>query len=72
MAAEKIDRRGYGVECDPAYVDVAIRRWQAYTRKDAILVGDGRTFDEVAAARREVAAAESRATTASAEPSDGR
>ena len=31
----------------PAYVDVAIERWQAETGKDAILDGDGRTFAEV-------------------------
>lgn len=31
----------------PAYVDVAVERWQAETGKDAILDGDGRTFAEV-------------------------
>jgi DNA modification methylase len=51
MAAEKIGRRGFGMEYDPAYVDVAIRRWQTYSRADAVLVGDGRTFDEIAAER---------------------
>jgi len=39
------------MEYDPAYVDVAVRRWQAYVRADAILVGDGRTFDEIEADR---------------------
>jgi DNA modification methylase len=51
MAAEKIGRRGFGIEFHPPYVDVSIRRWQAYTKADAILVGDGRTFDEIAAER---------------------
>ena len=51
MAAEKVGRRGFGLEYDPAYVDVAVRRWQAYTKRDAILDGDGRTFDEIASAR---------------------
>jgi hypothetical protein len=51
MAAEKVGRRGFGLEYEPAYVDVAIRRWQAYTRADAVLVDDGRTFDDVAAER---------------------
>jgi DNA modification methylase len=55
LAAEKIGRRGNGMEYDPAYVDVAVRRWQSYTRVDAILVGDGRTFDEIAAERPESA-----------------
>jgi hypothetical protein len=31
--------------CDPAYVQVAIERWQTFTGKQAILDGDGRTFD---------------------------
>lgn len=51
MAAEKIGRRCFGLEYEPAYVDVIVRRWQACTKADAILDGDGRTFDEVAAER---------------------
>jgi hypothetical protein len=27
----KTGRRGYGLELDPRYVDVAVRRWQDYT-----------------------------------------
>jgi DNA modification methylase len=48
MAAERVGRRAYGLELDPLYVDVAVDRWQAYTRRDAILEGTGQTFDEVA------------------------
>jgi DNA modification methylase len=51
LAAEKVGRRGYGVEFEPRYVDVSIRRWEAFTRSEAILEGDGRTFAEVAADR---------------------
>ena len=51
MAAEKIGRRCFGLEYEPAFVDVAIQRWQAYTSADAILEGDGRTFDEIAVER---------------------
>jgi DNA modification methylase len=51
MAAEKVGRIAYGLEIEPAYVDVSIRRWQAYTKSDAVLEGDGRTFDEIAAER---------------------
>jgi len=51
MAAEKIGRRCCGLEFEPAFVDVAIRRWQTYTRADAILEGDGRTFDQIALER---------------------
>ena len=51
MAAERVGRRAYGIEIDPRYVDVAVRRWQAYTRRDAVLHGSGQTFEEIAAAR---------------------
>jgi DNA modification methylase len=51
LAAERVGRRGYGLELDPLYVDVAVRRWQAYTRRDATLKSTGQTFDEIAAVR---------------------
>lgn len=51
VAAEKVGRRGYGIEIDPLYVDVAIRRWQEFTKCDAVLAATGQTFDEVAAER---------------------
>lgn len=51
MAAERVGRRAYGIEIDPLYVDAAIRRWQAYTKRDAILSSTGQTFDEVTQVR---------------------
>ena len=51
LAAEKIGRRGYGLDCEPRYVDVAIVRWQKYTKAEAVLEGDGRTYAEVKAER---------------------
>jgi DNA modification methylase len=51
LAAERVGRRGYGLEIDPLYVDVAIRRWQDFTKQDAVLKATGQTFDEVAASR---------------------
>jgi DNA modification methylase len=51
IAAEKIGRRARGLEYEPRFVDVAIRRWEAYTGRDAILEGHGRTFCEVEAER---------------------
>ena len=51
LAAERVGRRAYGLEIDPLYVDVAIRRWQAFTKRDAILTSTGKTFDEVTAVR---------------------
>jgi hypothetical protein len=47
MAAEQTGRRARGIEIDPAYVDVAIRRWQLYTGKTAILARSGETFEDV-------------------------
>jgi len=47
MAGEANGRRVYAMEISPAYVDVAVERWQAETGRDAILDGDGRTFSEV-------------------------
>jgi len=35
MAAEQLGRRAFCMEIDPHYADVAIRRWQAFTRRDA-------------------------------------
>jgi DNA modification methylase len=49
MAGEANGRRVYAMEISPAYVDVAIERWQNSTGKDAILDGDGRTFATVKA-----------------------
>ncbi|MEO5951644.1 MAG: DNA methylase N-4, partial [Chloroflexia bacterium] len=43
--------RAYCMEIDPCYVDVAIRRWQALTGKDAILESSSSTFDEMATTR---------------------
>lgn len=47
MAAERVGRRGYGLEIDPLYTDVAVRRWQSFTGRDAVLEATGQTFDEV-------------------------
>lgn len=51
ISAEQTGRVCFGVELDPKYVDVIIRRWQQYTGKQAVLDGDGRTFDAIAEER---------------------
>jgi DNA modification methylase len=51
MAAEQIGRRAFCIEIDPQYVDCAIRRWQRFTGRDAILEATAQTFDEILAAR---------------------
>ena len=51
LAAERVGRHGYGLEIDPLYVDAAVRRWQAFTKRDAVLAGTKKTFDETSAER---------------------
>jgi DNA modification methylase len=51
LAAERVGRRAYGIELDPLYVDAAIRRWQEAARRDAVLDGTHKTFEELAKAR---------------------
>ena len=55
IAAEKTERICYGLDIDPRYVDVIVRRWQQVTGKQAVLEGEGRMFDQIAAERRPVA-----------------
>ena len=48
LAAERVGRICYGIEIDPLYVDVAIRRWQRYTGNEATLQSTGKTYEQVA------------------------
>jgi DNA modification methylase len=45
VAAERTGRKARAIEIDPLYVDVAVRRWQTYTGKSAILASSGETFE---------------------------
>lgn len=56
-AAEQSGRVCCGLELDPKYVDVVIERWQNLTGKQAVLDGQGTTFEEVQV-QRKVRAAE--------------
>jgi DNA modification methylase len=51
IACEKSGRRAAVVELEPKYVDVMVRRWEDYTRQQARLEGDGRSFEGVANTR---------------------
>jgi DNA modification methylase len=51
IAGEMTGRHVYAIELNPAYVDVAVKRWQDFTGEDATLEGDGRTFNEIKAER---------------------
>ncbi len=57
IAAEMKGRDACAMELDPAYVDVAVKRWQDFTGQTATLEGDGRTFDELKAERTNAVAA---------------
>ena len=56
MAGEVTGRRVYAMEISPAYIDVAVLRWQQATGRRAVLDGSDQTFDEIAAERLPVAA----------------
>jgi DNA modification methylase len=47
IAAEKTSRKARAMEVDPHYVDVAVRRWQTYTGKRAVLAATGEAFEDV-------------------------
>ena len=53
IAGEMTGRHVYAIELSPAYVDVAVKRWQDFTGQAATLESDGRTFAEIALDRRE-------------------
>ena len=53
IAGQTVGRRVYGMELEPRYVDVAVRRWERFSGRDATLEATGQTFAEVEAARNE-------------------
>jgi DNA modification methylase len=48
IAAERVGRICYGIEIEPRYIDVAIRRWQRHTGDQAIHGATRKRFDELA------------------------
>ena len=44
-AAQSLERVCCGMELDPKYVDVIVRRWESMSGQKATLEGDGRTMD---------------------------
>ena len=44
IAAEQTGRCCYAIELNPVYVDVAVRRWQAFTGQAATLEATGEPF----------------------------
>ena len=54
IAAEQTGRRARAIEIDPRYIDVAVRRWQRQTGKEATLAETGQTFQQVQQVRGKV------------------
>ncbi|MGK7871198.1 site-specific DNA-methyltransferase [Falsiroseomonas sp. E2-1-a20] len=51
IAAEMTGRSCHAIELSPAYVDVAVLRWQAFTGQQAVLEAQGQSFEDIAVAR---------------------
>jgi DNA modification methylase len=51
VAAERTGRRGYGIELDPHYCDVIVRRLAKVARLEAVHAETGQSFAEIGAAR---------------------
>ena len=51
LASEKVGRRALVMDCNPQYADIAVRRWQAMTGRDAVHLETGLTFDQLSEAR---------------------
>jgi DNA modification methylase len=56
IACERRRRKTRLMEIDPKYADCIVRRYQEYTGKQAVLEGDGRTFEQIAEERRKESA----------------
>jgi hypothetical protein len=51
IAGEMTGRSIHAIELNPAYVDVAVKRWQDFAGKQAVHEASGKTFDEMKAAK---------------------
>ena len=55
VAAERTGRRGFGIELDPLYCDVAVRRLAQIAGLEAVHAQSGQTFADIATERGEQA-----------------
>ena len=51
IAGEMTGRCVHALELNPAYVDVAVMRWQSFTGKTAVLEATGESFEATGAGR---------------------
>jgi DNA modification methylase len=63
LAAHRTGRRGYGIELDPNYADVIIKRVSKAIRIEAVHAKTGETFDQVERRRAASAAAQAKPET---------
>jgi hypothetical protein len=56
MAEELTERCCHAIELNPAYVDVAVKRWQDFTGQKAVHEDTGKTFEEMSDVRYDAAA----------------
>jgi DNA modification methylase len=47
IACQKLNRKLYGIELSPAYVDIIINRWQEFTGHSAILESTGESYNSI-------------------------
>jgi DNA modification methylase len=52
IAAKTTGRICYGIELNPAYIDVTIEQWQTFTGEDAVLGETSETFSDLKTRRR--------------------
>jgi DNA modification methylase len=45
IAAQKVGRKCYGIEIDPHYADLIVKRWQSFTGASAIHEKSSLSFD---------------------------
>lgn len=55
MGAEKTGRVCYTMELQPKYCDVIVKRWQAFTGKQAVHEQSGKTFEDMTGAKAKAA-----------------
>jgi hypothetical protein len=48
IAGEMTGRKIHAIELNPVYVDIAVKRWQDFTSRKAVLEGTSKTMDDVA------------------------
>ncbi|WP_197431107.1 site-specific DNA-methyltransferase [Aliiruegeria sabulilitoris] len=51
IACQEMGRRARLMELDEKFCDVIVNRWQQFTGGEAILEGDGRSFEDIASSR---------------------